>query len=216
MDGLEPEELYDERRDVSWSRPLFQGDVFDCIPLADFDGEPHLVQVLTHPCSMRRGKRLIDRLQVAPVAKCQHQRDWSNRYKVMPLPGLRESDDWYCAEFTDSTSVRTQALTLNKRVATLSHSGIYVLQRRLVIYHTRVDIPREDFIKQSRPTLQEMELQTEWVDNHLGEGEPTPELIAQGESDFQDWLQKIGRQRLDDEAQYAQLRRDLRAHWTHD
>lgn len=216
VDGLEPDDLYDERGDVSWSRPIFQGDVFDRIPLADFDDKPHLVQVLTHPCSMRRGAKLTERLQVAPVLTCRPEKDWSKRFKVMPLPNLRESEDCYCADFTESTSVRTSRLQLGLRVATLSHSGIYVLQRRLVYYMTRVRVPREDFIKQARPNIHELELQTEWMDNYLGDREPTVELVNEGEQAFHRWLDDTGRERLDDEAQHAQMRRDLREHWARD
>lgn len=67
MDQIEPELLYDECGDVSWPRPLLQGDIFDGIVLPGFGDSPMKVQIINHPCAMRTGANLTPRITVAPV-----------------------------------------------------------------------------------------------------------------------------------------------------
>jgi hypothetical protein len=43
MDQIESESLYDERGNVSWARPLLQGDVFDGIVLPGFGALPRIL-----------------------------------------------------------------------------------------------------------------------------------------------------------------------------
>lgn len=79
MDSIEPDALYDQRGEVSWSRPLLQGDIFEQIVLPGFGEDPRMVQIVTHPCAMRKGPALLPRITVAPIesyAKMTSQRDW--------------------------------------------------------------------------------------------------------------------------------------------
>jgi hypothetical protein len=67
MDHIDQDALYDERTDVSRARPLLQGDVLDGVVLPGFGEEPMKVQIVAHPCAMRRGADLAQRVTVAPV-----------------------------------------------------------------------------------------------------------------------------------------------------
>lgn len=67
MDQIDPDELYDEREDISRARPLLQGDVFDGIVLPGFGENPRKVQIVAHPCAMRTGASLSPRITVAPI-----------------------------------------------------------------------------------------------------------------------------------------------------
>lgn len=64
MDSIDAEDLYEELGAVSFSRPILQGDVFENVVLPGFSEELRRVQIVTHPCSMRRGPVLNERIQV--------------------------------------------------------------------------------------------------------------------------------------------------------
>jgi hypothetical protein len=213
---LEPEELFDERGEVSQYRAIFQGDVFRDVPLSDFDHEPMTVLIVTHPCSMRRGEDLVERLQVAPIEACQKHRDWTNLFREMPLFDLHEDGKPNCAKFIESTSAKSSELILSKRIASLTHQGIYALQRQLILYQTRVDVSHIDLRRQMNPVLQEMELQREWLEYAFGDelsaGDQDGEIQRETEA-FQTWLTEVGRHKLKNEACYADLRRSLRGKW---
>ena len=71
-DGLEiPADLaaiWRARADeVERSRPLIQGDVFDGVVLPGLEDEPGLTMIVDHPCSMRRGALLRERIQMVRV-----------------------------------------------------------------------------------------------------------------------------------------------------
>lgn len=139
MDSIEPEALYDERGDVCWSRPLLQGDVFDQIVLPGFGDVPRMVQIVTHPCAMRKGPDLLPRVTVAPVesyVRMVKPAQWDGHLRVMPLAELQD-DKHYATKFVDVTAAPAEFLTRDRRIATLSNRGIYVLQQRLVKHYTR-------------------------------------------------------------------------------
>jgi hypothetical protein len=67
MDPIEQDALYNERTDVSRARPLLQGDVFASVVLPGLGEVAMKVQIVAHPCAMRRGTDLAPRVTVAPV-----------------------------------------------------------------------------------------------------------------------------------------------------
>lgn len=191
MDQIEPEALYDERGEVSWTRPFLQGDVFDGVILPGFDEEPMKVQIVAHPCAIRtNGPNLTARITVAPVV--DHQRvtgsGWNGNLRVMPLAELVDNQH-FATKFIDATAAPTQLLTHERRIATLSNRGIYVLQQRLVKHYTRFEIDLELLRRESAAVLTEAELQRDWLEDVLSEAEQKDKSAIEAETAiFDDWL----------------------------
>jgi hypothetical protein len=191
MDQIEPESLYDERGNVNWARPLLQGDVFDGIVLPGFGDQPMKVQIISHPCAMRRGANLTPRITVAPVephSLVAGQRGWDENLRVMPLPELIE-EKHFAPKFIDVTAAPAVLLARPQRIATLSHEGIYVLQQRLIKHYTRVEMSLELLRRQSAAVLTEAVLQWEWIEEVLTEAELADESAIEAEAKvFDTWL----------------------------
>src|SRR5688572_15956440 len=98
-----------------------QGDVFDGISVPGLSDDPITVMITTHPCSMRRGTKLADRIAVAPVLPCSRigQSTWQRHGNVMPLPGLQNSDSDYHADFRSISSISSKEIDLERRVSVL-------------------------------------------------------------------------------------------------
>jgi hypothetical protein len=214
MDSIEPDALYDQRGDVSWSRPLLQGDVFEQIVLPGFGDDPRMVQIVTHPCAMRKGPALLPRITVAPVelyAKMTSQRDWDGNLRVMPLADLLPGKH-YATRFVDVTAAPAELLTRGRRIATLSNRGIYVLQQRLVKHYTRFDTSLGLLRRESAPVLEEAQLQWDWLDTVLTDAEQTDEALIEAEEKvFDAWLgagDPSPRLRLRGEVNHADIRRE--------
>lgn len=214
MDDIEPEALYDERSQVSWVRPLLQGDVFDGIVLPGFGDEPMKVQIVSHPCAMRRGSDLNPRITVAPVEpheRVSGRRGWDGNLRLMPLAELAAGEH-YATKFIDVTAAPAQALTRARRIATLSHRGIYVLQQRLIKHYTRIDMPLELLRRESAAVLVESELQWDWVEAVLPEAQLVDEVAIDGEAArFDAWLSEGDpprRHLLRNEIHHSDLRRE--------
>lgn len=213
MESIDPEDLYEERGTVSFARPLLQGDIFAGVIVPGLSTDPVTVQIVTHPCSMRRGTDLNERIQVVPVESYQRVSDWGGHLRVMPLPDLLEDGDHYAAKFVDLSASAAGELTVDKRIASLSQRGILVLQQRLVMHSTRVDMSVTVFREQSAPVLAEAEMQEIWTELVLGDDpESLAEVAAVGQ-EFQGWLDEASGRRRDDlksEANHAGLRRAVR------
>jgi hypothetical protein len=213
MDQIERESLYDERGDVSWARPLLQGDVFDGIVLPGFGDQPMKVQIINHPCAMRTGADLTPRITVAPVEPHQAvvgQRGWDGNLRVMPLAGLIDGKH-FATKFVDVTAAPAELLTRARRIATLSHQGIYVLQQRLVKHYTRVEMPLELLRRESAAVLTEGILQWDWIEAVLTEAEQADESAIEAEAKvFDTWLGEGDpprRELLRDEIHHSDIRR---------
>jgi hypothetical protein len=191
MDQIESESLYDERGNVSWARPLLQGDVFDGIILPGFGDQPLKGQVINHPCAMRMGADLTPRITVAPVepySAVTGQRGWDGNLRVMPLPELIDGMH-FATKFVDVTAVPSELLTRARRIATLSHQGIYILQQRLIKHFTRVEMPLELLRRESAAVLTEGVLQWDWIEDVLTEVEQVDESAIEAEAKvFDAWL----------------------------
>ncbi|MGI8434106.1 MAG: hypothetical protein ACR2LE_05135 [Nocardioidaceae bacterium] len=154
MDQIEPDSLYDERVEISRARPLLQGDVFDGVVLPGFGEEPRKVQIVAHPCSMRAGATLTPRVTVAPIDPHREVtgKGWDGPPRLMPLPDLVDGEN-FATKFIDVTACPAELLTRDRRIATLSNRGIYVLQQRLVKHYTRVEMSLELLWRESAPVL---------------------------------------------------------------
>lgn len=213
MDSIEADDLYEERGAVSFSRPILQGDIFEGVILPGFDDRPRRVQIVTHPCSMRRGPVINERIQVAPVESHQKVSDWNGHGRVMPLPDLLNDGKWHATKFVDLTAVSASELTPGRRIASLYHPGIHVLQQRLVWHNTRLTLDLVNFREQSAPVLAEAEMQELWIDTVLDAHGRTAEAVEAAGIDFQSWLSEDDHRRrgeLDSEANHARLRRETR------
>lgn len=192
MEFIEPQQLYDEKGEVSASRPIFQGDVFRDVFLPGFGEEPRLVQIVAHPCSMRAGTQFHPRITVAPIEKYQRVADgqWDGHLRVMPLAELVNGDD-YGAKLVDVTAAPAGCLPLDARIATLSDRGIYVLQQRLVKHYTRLEVEIPVLAKESAPLLWEMHTQRDWIETVLeNETDWTITNLGIEESAFDSWLRE--------------------------
>lgn len=190
MDQIESESLYDERGNVSWARPLLQGDVFDGIVLPGFGDVPMKVQIINHPCAMRIGANLTPRITVAPVEphSLVNGRGWDGNLRIMPLPALID-EKHFATKFVDVTAAPAELLTRRRRIATLSHQGIYILQQRLIKHYTRVEMPLELLRRESAAVLTEGVLQWDWIEDVLTEEELADESAIEAEGKvFDTWL----------------------------
>jgi hypothetical protein len=190
MERIDVDELYDERGAVTWTRPILQGDVFRDIVLSGFDNGPMIVQIVAHPCAMRRGPDLVKRITVAPVVKYRRVQgdDWDGHLKVMPLADLREDGEPYATRFEDVTAAPSELLTYDKRIASLSNRGIFVLQQRLIKHYTRLTIDIGVLRKQAGPVLEEAEQERDWIETVLGGEEITLNAIRAESKAYDEWL----------------------------
>lgn len=214
MDQIEPEALYDEREDISRARPLLQGDVFDDIVLPGFGDEPRRVQIVAHPCAMRTGAALTPRITVAPVEAYPRVfgQGWQGNHRVMPLAALVRGQH-FATKFVDVTACPAELLTRDRRIATLSHQGIYVLQQRLIKHYTRTEMRLEILRSESAPILTEAELLRDWLEQVL-EIENTGDDALDAETCvFEEWMREGSpspQARLGTEIHHADVRREAR------
>lgn len=213
MDQIEPDSLYDEREDVSRARPILQGDVFRDIILPGFGQEPTSVQVVAHPCAMRTGANLLPRITVAPVKEYPpvNGGGWQGHTRVMPLADLVDGQH-FATHFVDVTACPSELLTRERRIATLSHRGIYVLQQRLIKHYTRTELPLEVLRSESAPVLTEAELLWDWLERVLTEEEVSDDAALDAEANaFEEWMRDGSpspQKRLRTEVHHADVRRE--------
>jgi hypothetical protein len=140
---------------------------------------------------MRRGADLNPRITVAPVEPYERvtgERGWEGNLRVMPLPELAHGQH-FATKFVDVTAASAQVLTRERRIATLSHRGIYVLQQRLIKHYTRIDMPLELLRRESAAVLVEGELQWDWIETVLPEVQLADDLAIEAEAAaFDAWL----------------------------
>ncbi len=166
------DEIYRARGDeVEIHRPRLQGDVSRGIALPgldddDDDDEHSLALIVDHPCSMRSGVQLRERVQMVRVRpKPDLPKDkWpTGHYCLFPLPELIPGDKRrYAAFFDEVAMVPHQALQSEGRIACLSELGILLLQQRLVHHLTRVIVRPETLREASISILEEADLQEDW------------------------------------------------------
>lgn len=143
--------------DVDIFRPVFTGDVYT-LP----DGRR--VMIIQHPCALRRGTNLIDRLLVAEVSQSNRlPEDWAaGHFKIMPLPGLLGSSLDFSANFINLDLISSDELTPQTRVASLSLVGVNLLLQRWVHHNSRVVIPTITYSEQTIGPFEEADLAADW------------------------------------------------------
>lgn len=212
----DPGDLYEERGVVPLSLPLMQGDVFRDL---NWLGEtaPPLSMIVQHPCTMRKGASLLERLTVVAVESRPplSMKDWQGFGHLMPLPDLVAGGYW-AADFRVTGSVPSDSIDRRCRIGTLSNLGVNILQQRLTHYMTRFTIDVRTLAVTFEGVAAEMELQYEWVDAALeASGNPDDlDLVLVEEQAFQDFLGAGGnaerRLKLKDALNRPDLRKEVR------
>jgi hypothetical protein len=163
-------------RDVDPNRPHFQGDVFEDLPLPllPIDPpdkevatryEPQLAILIPHPCQSHKGDALKEHLTVAPVTlKAPGEflsGDWSQPYARFPLPDL-VGTDLYWADLNRLVSIPCGWIESSKRIACLSHLGVALLNKRLMMFQSRVPVPVDNLMAELMEQWVEADVCTEW------------------------------------------------------
>jgi hypothetical protein len=213
-------ELYLYRgAEVRACRPVMTGDVFADIEIPGVDDGPGLGAVLAHPCSMRDGPHLRDRLMMCRVAERTSipLAKWADgHYGVMPLPDLYGTPSLgYRAIFDLAGRVATDDLSLSNRVACLEERGVALLLQRLVFSYTRAPIDADTIHESVAHLLAEAELLEEWVEarTECVDTEPDADAIRAAEAEFDALMSKAdelgvtNRSKLRDPATRASVRR---------
>lgn len=210
------EDLYEARGTVPRARPILQGDVFAGIEVAGYES-PMSVVITQHPCSMRQGAKLRERLSVAVISGMGSLSDsaWTTGYaSAMLLPGLKGDAANFGADFREAGVVAASQLVRELRIAALSNYGVHLLHQRLVYYMTRLTVDVPTLAETFDPIATETELQWEWVEAAVDADTADEPTIAGAEKEFADFLDENNRERrerLQDASHRADVRRQVRA-----
>lgn len=210
-----PDELYLYRGDeVNPNRPELTGDVFAEISIPGLEGIG-LAVVVTHPCAMRRGMALNDRVMMARVRESEDlpPKAWlRHHFDKAPLPDLVTDGHQYVACLDQVGLASSQELTADQRIACLSPFGVNLLQQRLIWHLTRFCVPTPKLQESIEHILEEAELQEEWNDTLVAAG-LAGEAVAQHFEDFMSEAGQTGKPRRDclrDSQLRPEVRRALR------
>ena len=133
-------------------RPAFTGDIY----VLD-DGR--LVLLIQHPCAMRRGTVLSDRLLVCEVTLNAGgvPRDWSGgHFKRMFFPPI--DGKTYLAELDNIDVLERTRIERGRRIALLSAHGVNVLVQRWLHHNSRVIVPTITINVQTSGPFEEADL----------------------------------------------------------
>lgn len=207
--------------------PLQQGDVFCGLDVPGLEpAEPvadrleRLVMVFMHPCVMRRGAVLVDRITVFRVRlatpKVRPYERFADNYSVIPLPDLLGTGAGvHLGEFQMVGTVAGTRLDRAERIMSLSRSGRLLLQQRSVHHFTRHAPPLHDLRVGTRAVEREVGLLADWCEGACDAQGETAVAVAEAEATFDEYLSAEGRRdRLgdDDVAHHvvAQVHKEIR------
>lgn len=160
-------------------RPRFTGDVLKQ------NGEVALV--LQHPCAIRRGLQLVDRLLMASVVPEQGgiPRDWSKgSFKKFFLPRVFDGPDVYAADFTSPVIWTSTQVQEAERIAILSALGVNLLLQRWVHHNSRVVVSTSRFNDVISGPFEEADIVGEVCDDLVFGGGS----LTRAEALIDDWL----------------------------
>ncbi len=209
------EELYDARgEDVDELRPVCQGDVYHDLAMPGFE-QDELVMLISHPCSLRKGATLRQRLQACPVRAHQMVplEKWPSGYaRVLPLPGLL-GESHHAGVLTETGVVQSDELASATRVARLSRDGILLLQQRIIYTLAHTVVGLDTLAEFNALALDEIELLEGWNEQLCGElwGADLRNALAQIASDFECYMLKGPRAKLERAATRGEARAAIRA-----
>lgn len=204
------DDLYRYRVDVPITRPIFQGDVFEVANLACLSGNQRAV-ILTHPCSMRQGVTLRDRLTIARVttAKPPVGLPWKGHYRIMPLPDLDLGEEFWQIDFEEIHTISSTTLFVAKRIACLEDLGIALLQQRYIYHLTRYKVETKRLYDSSANVMTEVELMEHWVETLVDyDSSDLEEQIKHQQAQFDKYITPF-REDLMTESKRASVRRKV-------
>ena len=195
-------DLYDYRLDGNSHLPLWlpynQGDIFAgvSLPGIESDSDDNFAMLFMHPCTMREGVRLTQRVTMVQVRRkhatkvLDEPRYWKSP-KVMPLPDLPGGGvSTHFADFMLISTVDSTVIPRDARVAQLSALGRHHMLQRIIFHLTR-SAPSIDTIESSVLRVQaELALQADWVAAAAGDGvnELSEEQVQGYEASYQRYL----------------------------
>jgi len=195
LDDLAPvADLYDYRGRVPAWLPYQQGDVFSDVAMPGQDAG--LAMLFLHPCTMRQGTRLRDRLTVVRVTSESTRKvldepaHWVGRNKVMPLPDLlADQASTHVADFMEIATVTAAELPRASRVAQLSLTGRLQMQQRVVFHLTRYAPKLDDLERATESVELEAQQQADWVQVGCGSDDrAAPPRVDELEAEYQAFL----------------------------
>jgi hypothetical protein len=195
LDDLEPvDRLYDYRGRVPAWLPYQQGDVFSDVSMPGRDVGPAML--FLHPCTMRQGTRLRDRLTVVRVTTESTRKvlddaaRWAGRNKVMPLPDLlADQTSTHVADFMEIATVTADQLPRSSRIAQLSLRGRLQMQQRIVFHLTRYAPMLDDLELATESVELEAQQQADWVQAGCGcDDLAAPDRVDWLEAEYQAYL----------------------------
>ncbi len=203
----EPADLYaatsTEDLELMSNRPLLTGDVLDV-------GDDRLQVLLQHPCAMRAGTAMVDRLLVADVVAWSGDPTWKGSYKRSFLPHLNGEN--YVVDFPRIDVISPERAENARRVAVMSELGTTILLQRWIHHNSRVVVPVRTIHAAISGPLAEAELVQEGIDELIGGGWDRAEAAREIDLilDQADQGCPSMRKRLTDELARSAVRRELR------
>jgi hypothetical protein len=162
-----PEQLYLARgADVNPLRPAMTGDIYDDVEIPGVD-DRGLGAVASHPCAMRKGAQINDRVlmcRVRPSIAIPSATWPKGYYDKMPFPDVIAVGTLHVAHLDEIGLSPRECIDPSRRTACLLPFGINLLQQRLVWHMTRCAVPTSTFQEAIEHTLVEADLQEEWQD----------------------------------------------------
>jgi hypothetical protein len=197
------------------SRSVFQGDVFDDVPIVKMGAgdtetsDPKFASPnrrsatpILYPCDMV-GPDNVSLIKAQPIALVYDAgekglsipADWEGVLGVCPLPDLRGDGRMWVADFRRITTVERSYLRPERRIRCLSEYGWAVFRQRLVAALSRALPTVDDMLTVGHVTWAESKMEAAWV------------AAGRDRSAFHSWLDDP-----DPELPYPTRRRALESH----
>jgi len=160
------DELWDLDDEAVRLRPYMTGDVFADVD--DGDAEHVAVMIVGHPCVIRGSRgRLARRVPCCVVKQMQDELPYDQwpegRFHLFPVPDALGLGEHHAAYLLEWRSVRQGELRRDRRRATMTDRGVYILQQRFTHAITRYATVLADFEAATIKEMREAELEHEWV-----------------------------------------------------
>lgn len=201
------------------TRPVFQGDVFDDVPVVkakssgNVDRDPNIVierrmvATLGFPCDIYAAGRLVKVQTVAAVteaAKAGIPDDWDGAFTFAPLPDLLGDGRMFAVDLRTAANIDASYLRPDRRVRCLSELGWAVFRQRMALCDTRALISFDALMKIGASTWAGLVLWERWCET------------GRDAAAFQQWLDEreatLGgfvRRRMLERGQHDQIRAAL-------
>ena len=166
--------------DCPVERPFHQGDIFQGIeiPGVIYSGgnpEEKLAMLFLHPCTMRDGPLLVERVSMIAVKPHDILRGgnpgkglWEkSHFSKLPLYDLRKDGILFTANFLELGTVPSSELNKEDRVACLSILGRSYFSQRIINHLTRFTPTLAELKSNTEIVEQDFEGQWDWVEAAL-------------------------------------------------